>query len=390
MRSLTWEAVCRRRLARNFLVAPAPRAQLADVVRAVGGIQAQVFSAAELALGARVAGVTQRDVRDEIWERRALVKTYGPRGTLHLLPADELGLWMAALCACHVAREPYWFAEAGLDRARADALLDAIGDALDGQRLTRAELAGAVAERAGAWARDYILPVWGDYLRPAALTGRLCFGPSRGSQVTYVRPDQWTGRAPEEHDPDEALAAICRRFIAAYGPVAQQDFARWIGLPPEPARRVWGALAGELEEVTVEGRHAWILASTAVMAGEDAQGVERERPVVLRLLPRYDCYVLGCGPRSGILPEAARARVFSYGRGRFEGAVGVPVLLLDGLVAGLWERRMRGRRLELRVEPFVELTQSQRRLLDAEAARVGDFFGTAVALAVEHLGEAGA
>jgi Winged helix DNA-binding domain len=50
-------------------------------------------------LGARVAGVTQQDVREALWGERRLVKTYGPRGTLHLLPAGELPMWMAALQA---------------------------------------------------------------------------------------------------------------------------------------------------------------------------------------------------------------------------------------------------------------------------------------------------
>ena len=59
----------------------------------------------------------------------------------------------------------------------------------------------------------------------------------------------------------------------------------------------------------------------------------------LWLLPQYDCYLLGCGPRERIVPEAARPRVNTYGRGRFESATGLPVLLIDGAVAGIWERR---------------------------------------------------
>ena len=38
-------------------------------------------------------------------------------------------------------------------------------------------------------------------------------------------------------------------------------------------------------------------------------------PGSLRLLPQYDCYLLGCGPRERIVPEAARPRVNTYGRG---------------------------------------------------------------------------
>ncbi len=61
-----------------------------------GGIQAQVMSAAELALGARVDGLTPQDVQSALWQERTLVKTWAMRGTLHLLAAHELPLYVAA------------------------------------------------------------------------------------------------------------------------------------------------------------------------------------------------------------------------------------------------------------------------------------------------------
>src|SRR5437867_561300 len=77
--------------------------------------------------------------------------------------------------------------------APAEALLEAIGEALDGRCLTREELAQQVAHRIGSWVREPLSSTWGVLLGPAAYTGRLCFGPSRGSKVTFVRADQWAG-----------------------------------------------------------------------------------------------------------------------------------------------------------------------------------------------------
>src|SRR5262249_36021387 len=146
--ALTWDDVRARRLAHQHLVSRAPRERVVDVVRDVCGLQAQVLSAAELGLAARVSGITARDVRDELWVRRRLVKTYGPRGTLHILAADELPLWMAAMRARADARPQPWHEAHGLDAAQASALLEAIGEALDGRCLTREELAAEVARRA--------------------------------------------------------------------------------------------------------------------------------------------------------------------------------------------------------------------------------------------------
>ncbi|HEX8220470.1 MAG TPA: winged helix DNA-binding domain-containing protein [Chloroflexia bacterium] len=378
MRSYTWIQVCQRRLARQRLLEPAPASQLVDVVSAVCGIQAQVITAAELAIAARVEGMSQQYVRDEIWEQRYLVKTYGPRGTLHLLPSSELPLWMAAMRARESLSEQRWYEAAGLEPEQAEALLAGIAEALDGRCLTREELAAEVARRAGPWAKERLASTWGEMLAPAAYTGRLCFGPSQGSRVTFVRADQWAG-AWTDPDPEEALAEVLRRYLAAYGPATHQDFARWFWLKPAEARRVMESLAAELEEVEVDGHRAWILASDTSHTWPSGEGS-------LRLLPQYDCYVLGAVPRDRVVPEAARKRIAAHGRGRFEGAVGLPVLLVDGVVAGMWERHTRGKRTELKVESFVQLTPSQREQLDAEAARVGRFFGAEVSLTLGPLG----
>ena len=379
MRSFTWESASRRRLARQHLLAPAPAAQMVETVRAVGGIQAQVLSAAELAIGARVADITRQDVQAALWEQHALVKTYGPRGTLHLHPADELPLWMAALQAAEALSGPPWYQHAGLEPSQADDLVNAIGNALDGRCLTRKELADAVASQGGEWARERLLSAWGELLAPAARAGKLCFGPGTGSQVSFVRADQWIGHW-EQHDPQAALVELCRRYIATYGPTTHQDIAHWFRLKPEQARVLMVSLAADLEEVEFIGRRAWLLASAA---RDDPQEADESS---LWLLPQYDCYLLGCGPRERIVPEVARPRVNSYGRGRFESATGLPVLLIDGAVAGMWERRRRGKTNELRVESFVELTARQHEQLEAEAARIGAFLGVNMALSLGIIG----
>jgi hypothetical protein len=378
-----------RRLARQYLLAPAPQSQLVEVVRAVGGVQAQILSAAELAIGARVADITQQDVQAALWDHHTLVKTYGPRGTLHLLSADELPLWMAALQATETLNGTPWYQRVGLEPSQGGALVEAIGEALAGRRLTRKELADEVASHVGEWARERLLSAWGEGIAPAALVGKLCFGPGKGSQVTFVRADQWIGHW-EEHDPRAALIEVCRRYIATYGPATHQDIAHWFRLKPEHARGLIEALAADLEEVDFAGRRAWMLATDA-LDGEQYDPLAWESsPGSLRLLSQYDCYVLGCGPRERIVPEIARPRVNTYRRGRFEGATALSVLLVDGAVGGMWERRAFGRssagRKELRVEAFSQLTPPQRTWLDAEVARVGAFLGENMTLALGVLG----
>src|ERR687895_138756 len=96
VKSLTWPQVNAWRLSQHCL---SPRLKRQDFLKAVtrtGGIQAQLTSAAEMALWARVDGLTWEDVQSALWRDRTLVKTWAMRGTLHLLSARDLPLYVAA------------------------------------------------------------------------------------------------------------------------------------------------------------------------------------------------------------------------------------------------------------------------------------------------------
>ncbi|MGI8587701.1 MAG: winged helix DNA-binding domain-containing protein [Chloroflexia bacterium] len=372
---MTWREVWARRLTRHSLSAPAPAARLAEVAGAVCGIHAQVMPAAEVSLGVRVAGVTRQDIRAALWDKRSLVKTYGIRGTVHLFPADELPLWMAALRACPPP-DPKWLASKGLDMQQLDLLVSAVGDALDGQRLTLTQLGDAVVQRAGAWAGEETAPAWGENwprwrmaLGAAAVAGRLCFGPNVGTAVTFVRADQWAGPW-HDMDPGAALAEILRRYLHAYGPATPRDFAQWFSIPAATARNAAATIADELEEVDVEGQKSFLLVA-------DAAAEEPPVSESVRLLPHFDCYMIGCHPRAQLVPPAWAERVLPHGQ-----AGPVPVLLVDGTVGGVWTRQAKGHRVELRVEPFTPLTSGQQDLLEAEAGRIGEILEAAPALTV--------
>ena len=183
------------RMRRQHLAARAPRRKALDVVGDICGLHAQLTASAELTLWARVDGLKRDAVSRWLWKDRKLVRTWAQRGTLHLLRADELGLWVGAQSALkprhHVGS---WLRHHGLTREQADAMLDAIPVALDGKQLTREELAAEVARVTGIKGLDDKLKGgFGDLLKPAAFRGDLCFAPSDGQRVRFARPDQWLG-----------------------------------------------------------------------------------------------------------------------------------------------------------------------------------------------------
>ncbi len=92
----SWDQVTAWRLAQHGLAPRLGRAGLLAAVQRMIGAQAQVMSAAELSLGARVTALTQEQVQQALWQDRTLVKTWAMRGTIHVFAAADLPLVVAA------------------------------------------------------------------------------------------------------------------------------------------------------------------------------------------------------------------------------------------------------------------------------------------------------
>ena len=100
------------------------------------------------------------------------------------------------------------------------------------------------------------------------------------------------------------------------------------------------------------------------MAGDTATPSRPHRGI--RLLPYFDAYVVAGQPRDRLYPGPAPARALTP-----SGQAGnYPVLLVDGVVGGVWHQRLSGRKLALTVEPLRALTAPQLRQLDDEVALV--------------------
>lgn len=377
MLKLTWKQAAAWRVHRQHLNTRAPAGSMLSVVTRLCGLHAQVLSSALLTLWARVEDLDRRAIQCALWEDRTLVKTWAMRGTLHLLPADELPLWHAVLSTSpRYLRPAAWKKYFGITLKQLDQLSAAIGAALDGNVMTREELAQEVGRLTGsrAFAKNLALGSWGTILKPAAFSGRLCFGPSIGQRVRFTRPSSWLAAASKDGtcadaplDPRSAQSTVTRRYLAAYGPATYHDLARWWGGGGVATARQWIASMGdEVTAVEIDGTQAWMLTT-------DVAHVRRLVPTrSVRLLPAFDQYVVGASRHAQhLLPGDLRIRVY-----RPQGWIS-PVLLVNGFMQGTWRHEIKGSRVEVVVEPFVKLSGNIRRAAALEAERLANFLGAA-------------
>lgn len=333
---LSWAQVHAFRLTRHHLARRASKKDLVRVIGDIGGVQAQVMSAAELQVVVR-ADAKVTDVRDALWKRKTLAKTWLMRGTLHLIPSDDLPLFTAAMRRMRVNNS--WLKYIQMNEKEFWGLIDSIGEALDGQALTREELIAKVGKGRSEHVRSVLKSGWGGILKPVARRGLLCFGPSRGQSVTFVRPQQWLA-GWREMDPDAALTEVARRYLRAYGPATKKDFSSWWGHWPGVGNAGWSGVANELAPVSVEGHRADILVDDLdrIAAANSESSVD--------LLPGFDPYLMGHATRDHLFAAEHRSRV-----SRTAGWISA-VVLNEGRVVATWTHQVSKRLLTVTVDPF--------------------------------------
>jgi hypothetical protein len=330
--STTWPQVLTLRLERQDVLERARPRDLVDVVGRMVGLHAQVMSSAELQASARIDGLRPSDVRDALWERRTLVKTWSFRQTLHLLTAADLAEFVVAARSLERWHTPAWLKYFKMTEKEVAEVVEAIGAVLSDRPMTRVEVVDAVVKRVRRpHLREHMLSGWGTFLGPAAQRGQLVFGPSEGRNVAFVDPSEWLGtRIGADDDPaaaDQALARLIGRYLAVFPGSSREMIARWWGGGRMAAvSRALNALSTPLAEIDVEGTRGLIreedLGALASVSSEHA----------LRLLPGFD-------PFTNELPRRVDFVLAAADHDRVHRRAGwvTPIVVIDGRVAGTWE-----------------------------------------------------
>jgi hypothetical protein len=152
---------------------------------------------------------------------------------------------------------------------------------------------------------------------------------------------------------------LARRYLRAFGPATEADFAGWSGLALGELRSGLTAIASELREVRVGGKPALGLRKRA----------RSLRGRLTRLLPAWDTYLMGHRDRDYLATGESMRRVMPGG------GILRPAILVDGALAGTWASKREGRRLRVTLEPFKPLDPDVREAVEEEIADVGRFEG---------------
>jgi hypothetical protein len=189
----------------------------------------------------------------------------------------------------------------------------------------------------------------------------------RGRQLTYALFDERAPRA-KARTPSDPGGELASRYFASHGPATRRDFVWWSGLTVAQAKEAVEHAA--LEPREVEGLTYW---------AADWQAVARMPPATF-LLPNYDEYLIAYKDRGLVQPG---------GELRSDGIMNGPdafahPLVVDGLVAGFWRRRVSGAKTSVELVVRVPLSAKQRKAVNDAADRLATFAGEGLSVVGRH------
>jgi hypothetical protein len=207
---------------------------------------------------------------------------------------------------------------------------------------------------------------WEVPFRIAALYAGLELEPGTSPPVLRQIPDwpkRTTGPASDPLAAPESLQPI-RNYLRFLGPATPNDVATFLDSPVAEIKAHWPE---DAVEVSVDGRHGWIVGELGDMAHD------RE---LLRLLGGFDLFLQG-RDRDLIVPDASKHKALWPILGR-------PGAILSGTeIVGTWRPKTAGRKFTLRLELWTTLAKTNRKRLDREAERLATHRGLELAAIVE-------
>jgi hypothetical protein len=320
-------------------------------------MQSQDYGPGKWSIGQRVEGAVHADV-DRLFAEGAILRTHVLRPTWHFVARGDLR-WLLALTGPRVrqaveARRRAWDLDAKVI-ARAEKLLS---EELVGSRhRTRAQLS-EVLQKDGF---DYDTGRMSHLLMQCELNALICSGGLDGKQQTYALVDERVPRALS-FDRDNAAQELVRRYLRARGPSTIKDLRWWSSLRVADIKGGLEALGTEVSSETLDGLTYWWMEPLPRPTGKRRAA---------HFLQAFDETVVGyTESRYAGDPRAAAARL------AFKNGTAPPgTVIIGDRLAGHWRRTIKKNEMQVKVRLYEELNAADLRALQAEAAKLGRFFG---------------
>jgi len=371
--TISMEKVTRLYLLKHHLFKKAEKNKLVKVVDDVCGLHAQASATPYLSLWNRIQNFENGLLDEALYRYNALVKVWCMRGTLHIIPSQNLPIYNRAL-------KRMWFEHHGrFMRApdwpsveeRKKRIYPKIVEALAEKPLKRKELNAKVRLLLKDDSKPYqrLFSAWGGILKETGYEGLTVHAQPSEREACFARLDKWLPNINlNAVNEEEAKEKLLVKYLHGYGPASQQDFVLWSGLMAGDARKAIESAAGSLtEEVEIEGVKGrfWMLKEDFKILDKTRLD-EKASPC---LLPKFDSSVLGHRDRTRIIRSEHKKYVF-----RKAGDIAA-TLLINGRIVGTWMQKKNKNSLTVTIAPFQRLLKEDLKEVEEKARELTQFMG---------------
>jgi uncharacterized protein YcaQ len=371
--SFTSEAVTRLYLIKQSLFAKAKRRDLLNVVDRVCGLQAQAATTPYLSLWSRVEDFTDDLLNEALFTTKSLAKTWVMRGTLHVIPSEDLPIYNHALRTMwfehhgRFMRAPDW----PTIKERRQVIYPKIMEALSEAPLRRKELGNKVRSLLNDGSRPYerLFSGWGGILKETAYQGLTVHAQPCERESCFARLDQWLPSVNlDEVTAEEAQEKLLIKYLHGYGPASQQDFSLWSGLIAADSKRAITNSERALAQIKVEGVNRPLLILREDLKTLRSIDLDEHAPACL--LPKFDSMLLGHKNRSRIIRDELKGFVFRSAVGDIAATV-----LVKGRAVGTWRHKKTKHTLVVTVKPFEKIAKADLKEVEQKAKELSQYLG---------------
>ncbi len=363
-------ATDRRRISQLRMVAQRlvgePWDSPAEATRAMMCMQGQDWPGVLVSMALRSRSRSIAEVHDT-FNSRQVVRSWPQRGTLHVLPAEDIGWYLQLTALPRLLGQEKRRIDHGIGSNHVDDARELtyellrtgeVGEAVPSALSALLSPVAAASREAliGAWTERGALvrKEWAYYmLHHLCIEGVLVQGPvgADGNQ-RFVLAEDWIEN-PRSLDREEAVFEVVSRYLVSHGPASRRDVNWWSQLPLREIDTVIDALKPELTGIIVDGETYWV--HNSVLERAETTPVSRS----LLTLPGFDELILGYGTRWMTIPNEHAGELVPGNNGVFRKSI-----ISGGTAVGFWRP---GRKQPV-VELFDEPTPAfERRLAKAFA-----------------------
>lgn len=359
-------------LFKHHLFRKAEKSNLVKVVDDVCGLHAQAVLTPYLSLWNRVESFENGLLDKALYEDKTLVRVWCMRGTLHIIPSEDLPIFNKALKRMwfehhgRFMRAPDWPSKEERKRLFHPKILEALTQ----KPLRRKELEAKVRLLLKNDSKPYqrLFSGWGGILKETGYEGLTVHSEPIDREACFARLDKWLPKINLNClTEDEAKEKLLIKYLRGYGPATQQDFCLWSGLMAGDARRAIENISNLLEEIKIEGVKGqfWMLEDDFKLI----ESISQDEKAPLSLLPKFDPLVLGHKDRTRIIRSEYMKHVF-----RKAGDIAATILL-DGHIVGTWRKKKTKSSLTVTITPFKKFTKEDMKEVEEKAKALSQYVG---------------